>query len=150
MNLSTVRYVGTGVLCIALGGLLLAVPGCGGRSVTEVKAQGEAGENLNVIAKAYVAATEKNNRPPASVEELKPFLPPGVDQDSLFRSPRDGEPFVIIWGADPRTGMDLKPLVIGYEKQGSGGDRFVFTAMGVMQMAGDDFAQAKFPPGHQP
>jgi hypothetical protein len=135
---------------MAAAGLLLVVPGCGGRGVTEIKQQGEAGENLNVIARAYNAATEKNNHPPANVEELNPFLPPGVDQDSLFRSPRDGQPFVILWGTDARTGMDVRPLVIGYEKRGSGGDRFVFTAMGVMQMTGEDFAKARFPEGHQP
>jgi len=46
--------------------------------------------------------------------------------------------------------MDLKPLVIGYEKEGSGGDRFVYTAMGVMQMTDEDFEEARFPPGHNP
>ena len=68
----------------------------------------------------------------------------------MFTSVRDGEPFVIIWGTDPRTGMELKPQVIGYEKEGRGGNRFVFTAMGVMQMTDGDFEEANFPPGHKP
>ena len=95
-------------------------------------------------------ATNKNGQPPRGPEDLRQFLPQDQDQDSLFRSVRDDQPFVIIWGTDPRTGMDLKPLVIGYEKEGSGGDRFVYTAMGVMQMTDEDFEEARFPPGHNP
>jgi hypothetical protein len=46
--------------------------------------------------------------------------------------------------------MDLKPLVIAYEKEGQGGVRFVFTAMGVMTMGPDEFKEANFPQGHKP
>lgn len=132
-------------------GLLLSilVSGCSGDS-DEVTPEAEVGDNFSTIADAYLRATEENRRPPKGPEELKPFLPQDVDQDSLFQSVRDGEPFVIIWGTDPREGMDLKPLVIGYEKEGKGGDRFVFTAMGVMQMTDDDFEEANFPAGHTP
>lgn len=129
--------------------LIILVSGCGGDS-DEVTPEAEVGENLSTIADAYRRATEKNRQPPKGPDELKPFLPQDVDQDTLFRSVRDDEPFVIIWGTDPREGMDIKPLVIGYEKEGKGGDRYVFTAMGVMQMTDDDFAEARFPAGHKP
>ena len=68
----------------------------------------------------------------------------------MFRSARDGQPFVILWGADPQTGMDLKPLVIAYEKNGSGGNRFVYTAMGVMQMTDEELCPGRIPPGQKP
>ena len=129
--------------------LIILVSGCSGDG-DEITPEVEVGENLSTIADAYQLATEKNRQPPKGPDDLKPFLPQDVDQDTLFRSVRDGEPFVIIWGTDPREGMDIKPLVIGYEKEGKGGDRYVFTAMGVMQMTDDDFAEARFPSGHNP
>ena len=151
MNLQAMRQAGA-CWVAWIGFVFLAVipvPGCSG-SAERTKAQGEVGENLSTLAKAYLAATEKNGRAPSGPEELKPFLPPNADQEAVFRSARDGQPFEILWGADPRTGMDLKPLVIAYEKDGSGGNRFVYTAMGVMQMADEDFAQANFPAGRKP
>ena len=60
------------------------------------------------------------------------------------------QPYVVAWGADPRSGMQLKPLVIAYEKEGLSGVRFVYTAMGVMLMGPDEFKEANFPPGHKP
>jgi hypothetical protein len=66
----------------------ISVSGCSGNAEA-VKEQGAVGENLTAIANAYRAATDKNNRPPASPEELKPFLPPGVDQATLFQSVRE-------------------------------------------------------------
>lgn len=105
-------------------------------------------EGLKTVSNAYLQATTKLNRAPKSLDELKPYLPSGTDPNGLLTSPNDGEPYVILWGTDPRAGMDLKPLVIGYEKNGKGGSRFVFTAMGVMQMTDADFKEARFPPGH--
>jgi hypothetical protein len=110
----------------------------------------DASDSLRVLADAYNKATEKNNRPPKGPEELKPFLPKDVSEEKVYRSARDGQPFVIIWGADPRTGRDLKPLVIAYEKNGKGGARMVFTAMGVMSISNTDFPSASFPAGHKP
>jgi hypothetical protein len=109
------------------------------------------GENLTTIANAYLQATEKQGKPPASMDELKAFLPAGANLDELARSPNDGQPFVILWGVDPRALRgDLKPGVLGYEQKGTNGSRFVFTAMGVMSMTDADFAQANFPAGHAP
>ncbi len=133
------------VLAFALAAL---ASGCS--SKTADKSAGEVGGNLTTIAKAYFRAMETNRRPPSGPEDLKPFLPRDAAQDSLFRSARDGQPFVIVWGTDPRGGMDLKPLVIGYEKVGKDGDRMVFTAMGVMTMTDKSFAEANFPKGHKP
>ena len=128
---------------------LVLLLGCSPKAKND-PATTEVTENLRVLANAYLAATQKNNRPPKGPEELKPFLPRGVTDDKVYRSARDGEPFVVIWGADPRKGMDVKPMVIAYEKTGKGGERTVFTAMGVMTMTNDNFTKANFPPGHKP
>ncbi len=151
MNLQATRQAAVyWVARIGLGLLVvIPAPGCSS-SVEQTQTQGEVAGSLSTIAKAYLAATQKNGRAPNGPDELKPFLPPDSDQEAMFRSARDGQPFVILWGADPRTGMDLKPLVIAYEKDGSDGNRFVYTAMGVMQMADEDFAQANFPAGRKP
>lgn len=106
--------------------------------------------NIRKIATAYLKATEKTGRPPKNKQDLLPYLQDEADVEGLFKSPNDGEFFVIIWGADPRAGRDVSPTVIAYEKVGKGGKRFVFTAMGVMQMADDDFTKANFPKGHKP
>lgn len=105
---------------------------------------------LTSLSKAYLKATQGLNRPPKSPDELAKFLDPGVSVESLLKSPADGQPYVILWGTDARTGMELKPLVVGYEAQGKNGNRFVFTAMGVMFMSNEDFKTANFPPGHKP
>jgi hypothetical protein len=70
--------------------------------------------------------------------------------NQLLISPNDGQPLVILWGTDPRPDQDPSPLVIGYEKNGKWGQRFVFHTMGVVQMTSADFARARFPGGHQP
>ena len=113
---------------------------------TETRSQ----EALRTIAAAYGAAIAKRGKPPAGPDDIKPFLPAGVSVDDALRSPRDGQPFVVLWGADPRTGMDAKPLVIAYEPQGKDGRRMVFTAMGVFAMSDAGFREARFPEGHTP
>ena len=70
--------------------------------------------------------------------------------NSLLTSPNDGQPLVVLWGTDPRADQGNSPLVIGYEKQGKGGGRWVFHTMGVVRMTDADFAQARFPKGHTP
>jgi len=132
-----------------VGLALISLPcwiGCSGGGVTQTQDSGP----LTELGKAYVEATYGLDRAPTSADELKPYLPAGKDVNSLLTSPMDSKPYVIIWGTDPRQGMDLKPLVIGYEQTSSGGTRLVFTAMGVSLMDEKDFKEAKFPAGHTP
>ena len=113
-------------------------------------------EHLQQIQQAYMKAAQDMRRPPQDREELKNYLPADVNMDELFRSEIDGQEYVIIWGTDPFTPPDLfsspepKPIVIGYEKEGKDGQRYVFLANGVVQMDDARFAQANFPPGHNP
>jgi hypothetical protein len=123
---------------------------CLGACAPPGKVQKHDPKALSEISVAYLKATTALNRPPKEASELKPYLEAGKEVEQLLTSPNDNKPFVILWGTDPRTGMSLKPLVIGYEKTGLGGVRCVFTAMGVMLMEDADFTQANFPPGHKP
>jgi hypothetical protein len=85
--------------------------GCGRRAPVVDETEARSQEALRVIAAAYGAAITKRGKPPAGPDDIKPFLPAGVSVDDALRSPRDGQPFVVLWGADPRKGMDVKPLV---------------------------------------
>lgn len=125
---------------------LAALDGCSGTTQSPTSDPGP----LNELSAAYRQATAQLNRPPKSADELQPHLAQGKDVNNLLTSPNDGQPYVILWGTDIRTGMDLKPLVVGYEKQGTNGARFVFTVMGVMLMGPEEFKEANFPPGHTP
>jgi hypothetical protein len=108
-------------------------------------------EGLRKVAAAYTRAVVRTGRPPSGPAELKPHLAPGDDPDRLLISPRDGQPYVIFWGVDSRPGKGGKtPLVIGHEKKGKGGVRFVFLDMGVVSMTDAAFAQANFPEGRGP
>jgi hypothetical protein len=132
-----------------IAAVLLAAAGCSSPAVKEVDA-GDPGA-LRKIASAYGRATAKNDRPPTKPADLKPFLPDGEDVDQLLISPRDGQPYVIFWGFDSRPGKSGEsPVVIGYEKAGKGGTRFVFLDMGVVSMTDAEFAKATFPPGRKP
>ncbi len=133
-------WLGSGVLVLVLSA------GCTSPRVTQA---GEVG-NLRKVAAAYNAAVAQLGRPPGSEAELRPFLSKEGDPDALLRSPNDGQPYVILYGTDPRKGKTLQPLIIGYEKTGRGGRRFVFTAMNVVEMVDEDFKKGNFPPGHQP
>lgn len=142
------RFLSTTPLAtfLALAVALASLAGCGDAP----RVQKGTGEKLEQFSAAYRAATEKLRRPPANAEELKPFLGNGQSLESVLNSPNDNQPHVVIWGADVRAGMELKPLVIAYEKEGSGGNRFVMTAMGVFLMGPEDFKEANFPSGHKP
>src|SRR5947207_6280163 len=81
-------------LLVLLGLLAVASAGCQSRAPA-VK-EGES-NNLAKIQTAYDSATRKLGRPPANLEELNPHLRELGDPTELLRSPRDGQPYVILW-----------------------------------------------------
>ena len=79
---------------------------------------------------------------------------PGVDDlAELQTSPRDGEPFVILWGVDynrlPPHGID--PFTVAaYEKTGVAGQRYVLRfPRQVVLWSDEQLKRAVFPPGHK-
>jgi hypothetical protein len=112
-------------------------------------------ENLRKIGIAYIRYTTEKKQPPKGLSDLKPLLCESGDPDKLLRSDRDNQPLVICWDIDTRVSpaWAKSPPVLGYEKQGVNGSRYVLTlAMGptVKLMSEDEFRKASFPPGHTP
>jgi hypothetical protein len=107
--------------------------------------------NLRGIANVYALAQRNLGRPPKDVEELKAILAPAMeDPASVFRSQRDGEEFVIVWGLD-LMGRDVNSTTpIAYERKGVDGKRMVLNTRGeVSELTNEEFARLKFPPGHK-
>lgn len=117
--------------------------GCSTSSGPTVKP--EEAENLNRIETAYEQATAKLGRPPMNEQELRPFLEPHGDPVAILRSPRDGLPYVIIWGRDVRSipFESMPPPFLAYEQQGMDGRRTVLTAMGVLLLSEEEVEQGK-------
>lgn len=102
-------------------------------------------ENLTKIERAFDRAFQKLDQPPANADQLKPFLREFGDPDALLRSPRDGQPYVILWGVNFRKGSFAEPwTIIAHEKDGAEGKRSVLTIMGVRSMSDEEFAKASF------
>jgi hypothetical protein len=108
--------------------------------------------NLRGIARVYTMANRDLGRPPRNVDELKNILAPAMDNpESVFRSQRDGQEFVIVWGLD-MVGRDLNsPTVLAYERTGVDGKRLVVNCAGnVTEVSEADFSKLRFPKGHKP
>lgn len=101
-------------------------------------------DNLSHIDRAYHAALQKLNRPPANLEQLRPFLAEFGNPDEILKSPRDGESYVIIYGIDLRKPFPMPPPVWAHEKTGLNGKRWCMTALGPIQMTDAQFAQTTF------
>jgi hypothetical protein len=95
---------------------------------------------------AYSDARQKLGRPPRSLEELKARLETYGASEQRLISPRDGAPYVIVWGVDMHDLRNLDPpAVIAYEREGADGQRVVLTIMGVVRMTEDEFTRLKLP-----
>jgi hypothetical protein len=110
-------------------------------------------DKLDAIMVAYKQFTAAHNQPPANAEELKPFLKAAGKPDELLQSPRDGQPFVILWGVDIRRRPDWaknRP-VRAYEQRGGEQGRYVLSIHGQVELVSEqDFRASQFPPQHKP
>jgi hypothetical protein len=110
---------------------------------------------LRTVGLAYRIFFFHYNHPPRSEHDLRrTFTGLGVqgaepDIDEQLRSPRDGQPYVIIYGVP--LDSDMRSTVLAYEKDGSGGSRYIFTQSGdIKTMTDAEFAKADFAKGHKP
>jgi hypothetical protein len=108
-------------------------------------------KRLAVLSGAYLTACRELGHPPHGFDELKPYFPATTeDLEAQSKSERDGRPFVVLWGYDPR-GPQEKTWVIAYEEVGVNGKRYVADIMqSVVEVPAADFAALPFPPGHAP
>jgi hypothetical protein len=134
------------VLAVALTAL---AAGC---STPPPPQEDQAAANLRKIVQAYDVAEYKLRRAPRNEEELKRFLGEAGatgDPEKLMRSPRDGQPYVVLYGTplDP----DGRATVLAHEKDGAEGKRYVITlSRDVKLLADDEFARAEFAGGRKP
>ncbi len=97
--------------------------------------------NLKPLAVFYGQFTgQHQGRPPANEAEFKEFvrsLPSEqlagfnvTDPESLFVSPRDGKPYVVVYGPTEGSSKLAGASVIAYEQVGARGTRYVANSMG--------------------
>jgi hypothetical protein len=96
--------------------------------------------------------SDLRHRPPRDANDLRRFfkeLGVGGDPDQVLRSPRDGQPYVILFGAPlDATGAHT---ILAFERQGAEGRRYVLTvARGVKLLTQEEFDRAAFAQGHDP
>jgi hypothetical protein len=126
---------GGGLAC-ALGACLLA--GCG-RS-EQAKSRELEASNLKPLGIFYGRFIgQHGGQPPANEAEFRAFVKSlgkdelatfGIsDADRLFISPRDGKPYVILYGPVSGPPGPAGSPVVAYEQEGQWGKRFVASAM---------------------
>jgi hypothetical protein len=137
-------------------GVLFAAAAASGCSSEPISPEDEATADLREIARAYEVAIAASNRPPRDVDQIKKVLADlhtdGLvtnDPTDVLTSPRDGQPYVIILGAD--LGAEVSTEVLAYENSGAEGKRYVLLmSRDVRAMSDEEFAQAAFAGGHKP
>lgn len=114
---------------------LLLLAGCSGSAV-DTRAVDPTQERLVVLARAYGRAAG-DGKAPKSFADLAPFLETPAAIDEISRSPRDGKPFVVLWGT---KFTDPQPKVYIFETDGKNGHRFVaLTDGGTREVSDEQF-----------
>jgi len=137
------RYSGRAALLLAA-----AAVGCG-RTDPVVTPLPKAEQDLCSIAQAYREAFERTNKPPQSFDELRPYLGSFGNPDDMRVSPNDGQPYVVLWGADPTRG-GAGPVrgmwsILAHEQAGKDGRKAVADVRGLAATVTDDeFARLRF------
>lgn len=139
---------------MALGLLVVAAQGCSPpASIVVRNPMDPTQERLLDLVNAYWQYNISHRVPPRSATDIEPILRERGIADDVFRSPRDGEPFVVCWGTNvvrPAQGTAARPI-LAYEKNGRDGSRFVVLAERKVELlTEDEFLQASFPTGYGP
>lgn len=96
-------------------------------------------QRLFALGRAYGESLAAR-KTPASLADLAPYLKEAGNPDELSTSPRDGQPFVILWGT---RFTEPQPTVYIHEKTGAGGTRFVLMTDGAAyELSEEKFQQS--------
>ena len=142
------------LFAFALALVCWCAAGCGNSTNTgeDAPPPTECQKRLIAIGKAYVGASAKNNKPPANVGELLPFLKEAGKPDELLKSPNDGQNFEIVYGckilAIKETGSDVP--IVAFERTGKNGERNVLRGnRETLLMSKSELKSGKFPDGYK-
>jgi len=136
----------TAALLVSLTGC----SGCGGASGPVVTPLPKAEQDLCSIAQAYREAFEQTGKAPESFDDLRKYLVSlGGNPDDMRISPNDGQPYVVMWGADPTRGgggpVRGMWAIVAHEQTGAGGKRAVADMRGLATTVTDEeFARLTF------
>lgn len=124
-----------------LGGTILLFSGVhvGCRSQAADDEVARRGSNLQSLAGMYrMYTTENGGCPPSNEAEFKAFIQEqGLEHfesfgittvDDLFISPRDGQPYIVVYGGGPEAMPDL----VAYEREGLESGRWIVNSMTVV------------------
>ncbi len=115
---------------VACGFVVLLTAGCGSRKDDRPLAADEITPEAQAIlqvGQAYREAYAATNKPPAGVDDLKPYLAKFGDPGKALVSPTDGQPYEITWGlvpGRPPRSTQVRPFLV-CEKSGKDGKRYV-------------------------
>jgi hypothetical protein len=141
------------LILLLAGPLAVVLAGCGPKAAAKSKPVDPAQERLIVIGQAYRQFTRDRHEPPKAASDLAPILKQRGHGTDALESARDGQPFVVCWGVDPKTASSWarsRP-VLAYEREGQAGSRYVLSMLGNVELLNDEqFRESSFPPGHQP
>jgi hypothetical protein len=113
--------------------------GCGERPIANL----EDTRRLGAIQYAYQEAIRNLRRPPRGLEEIKPHLATIGDPEVLLVSPRDGQPYVIVWNIDVENAPTDPPTIYAFEKVGAEGKRYVLSTLDIAPVNDAEFSQLK-------
>jgi hypothetical protein len=142
---STGRAAGFAALAVLLAGS----SGCMRTPDPVVTPLPKAEQNLCSIAQAYREAFEQTGKAPESFDDLRKYLAGLGNPDDMRVSPNDGQPYVVMWGADPTRGGGgpVRGMwsIVAHEQKGAGGMRAVADVRGLATTVTDDeFAKLTF------
>jgi len=109
----------------------------------------KAEQDLCSIAQAYREAFEQTGKAPESFDDIRKYLGSFGNPDDMRVSPNDGQPYVVMWGADPTRGGagPVKGMwaIVAHEQAGAGGKRAVADTRGLATTVTDEeFAKLTF------
>lgn len=104
-------------------------------------------KNLRLIGQTYNLFVQDKHRAPRNASELKDhfkqLIEKPADPDKVLISPRDGESYVIYYGAP--LDADDGGTILAHEKKGAEGSRYVLTVEGIIGKKSDaEFAGSTF------
>jgi hypothetical protein len=150
-NVRAIGWAGSGFAAV-----IILAAGCSGKVV---KAREDPKSHIKQLGILYGRFTgEHQGRGPANEKEFKDYirkmdadqLPAGIDKanvDALFVSPRDNQPYGIVYGVSPGPPGPQGSTVTVYEKTGVDGKHYVFMGAGQVEEVDDAKLKQLVPAG---